>query len=247
MAQGSAKIRIVHAEPLGHGARLLRVERADGAPLGFAGGQYVIINTGVTLPGGKLAKRAYSLLSSDAEQRSVEIAVKRIGAGPGSNVLNDIAAGAELEWSGPWGKLRLPDGFSGRALVVATDTGITAALGIARGAAAAGAAQLDLFWLVESDDYFVSERFVRERLPERARLTVLGGFLPVGHPERPARACALVADRARELAAGPYDAALCAGDGAVLYPLRDRLAALGAPEGSVLLESFFNNPLKKSA
>lgn len=243
MAQGSAKIRIAHAEPLGQGARLLRVERVDGAELGFAGGQYVIINTGVTLPGGKLAKRAYSMLSSDAEQRAVEIAVKRVGAGPGSNVLNDIAVGAELEWSGPWGKLRLPPGFSGRALVVATDTGITAALGIARSAAAAGAAQLDLLWLVEPGDHFVSERFVRERLPAAVRLTVAGDFLPVGHPERPARACALVGDHA---AAGPYDAALCAGDGAVIYPIRDRLASLGAPEGSVLLESFFNNPMKKS-
>ncbi|WP_434045125.1 MULTISPECIES: FAD-dependent oxidoreductase [Sorangium] len=243
MAQGSAKIRIAHAAPIGQGARLLRVERVDGAELGFAGGQYVIINSGVTLPGGKLAKRAYSMLSSDAEQRAVEIAVKRIGAGPASNVLNDIAVGAELEWSGPWGKLRLPPGFSGRALVIATDTGITAALGIARSAAAAGAAQLDLLWLVEEGDYFVSEAFVRERLPAAARLTVAGGFLPVGHPERPARACALVGDH---VADGPRDAVLCAGDGAVIYPIRDRLASLGAPEGSVLLESFFNNPLKKS-
>ncbi|WP_437968193.1 FAD-dependent oxidoreductase [Sorangium sp. So ce260] len=244
MAQGSAKIRIASAEPLGQGARLLRVERADGAELGFAGGQYVIINTGVTLPGGKLAKRAYSLLSSDAEQRAVEIAVKRIGAGPGSNVLNDIAVGAELEWSGPWGKLRLPPGFSGRALAIATDTGITAALGVARSAAAAGAAQLDLLWLVESaEGYFLSERFVRERLPDSVGLTVAGDFLPVGHPERPARACALVG---QHLSTAPYDAVLCAGDGAVIYPLRDLLTSLGAPEGSVILESFFNNPLKKS-
>lgn len=244
MAQGSAKIRIARAEPLGQGARLLRVERVDGAELGFAGGQYVIVNTGITLPGGKLAKRAYSLLSSDAEQRAVEIAVKRIGAGPGSNVLNDIDVGAELDWSGPWGKLRLPPGFSGRALLIATDTGITAALGIARSAAVAGAAQLDLLWLVESEDYFLSEPFVRERLPAAVRLTVAGDLPPVGHPERPARACALVGEQ--HLAAGPYDAVLCAGDGAVLYPIRDRLASLGAPEGSVLLESFFNNPLKKS-
>lgn len=241
--QGKAKIRITHAEPLGQGARLLRVERTDGAELGFVGGQYVIINTGITLPSGRLAKRAYSLLSSDTEQRAVEIAVKRIGAGPGSNALNDIEVGGELEWSGPWGKLRLPDGFSGRALVIATDTGITAALGIARGAAAASAAQLDLLWLVESEAYFVSERFVRDRLPAAVHLSIASGFLPVGHPERPARAAALAGER---FAAGPYDAVLCAGDGAVLYPIRDRLLSLGAQEGSVLLESFFNNPLKKS-
>ncbi|AUX39145.1 oxidoreductase FAD-binding family protein [Sorangium cellulosum] len=243
MATQGTRIRIACAEPLGPGARLLRIERADGAEVGFAGGQYVIINTGVTLPGGKLAKRAYSLLSSDAEQRAVEIAVKRIAAGPGSNMLSDIAVGAELEWSGPWGKLRLPDGFSGRALVVATDTGITAALGIARSAAAAGARQLELLWLVESAAYFLPEPFVRDRLPAAASLTIAGGFLPVGHPERPARACAIAEE---QLARGPYDAVLCAGDGAVLYPVRDRLASLGAPEGAVLLESFFNNPLKKS-
>ncbi|CAN90399.1 Oxidoreductase FAD-binding family protein [Sorangium cellulosum So ce56] len=241
--QGNPKIRIAHATPLGDAARLLRLERVDGAEIGFAGGQYVIINTGVTLPGGRLAKRAYSMLSSDAEQRAVEIAVKRVGAGPGSNVLNDIAVGAELEWSGPWGKLRLAPGFSGRALVIATDTGITAALGIARSAAAAGAAQLDLLWLVEPGETFASEPFVRERLPAAVRLAVARDLPPIGHPERPARACAFVE---RELAAGPHDAVLCAGDGAILYPLRDHLVSLGAPEGSVLLESFFNNPAKKS-
>ncbi|AUX19914.1 uncharacterized protein SOCEGT47_003680 [Sorangium cellulosum] len=91
-------------------------------------------------------------------------------------MLSDIAVGGELEWSGPWGKLRLPDGFSGRALVVATDTGITAALGIARGAAAAGAQRLDLLWLVESEAYFVPERFVRDRLPAAVHPSIAAGF-----------------------------------------------------------------------
>jgi ferredoxin-NADP reductase len=237
-------LRITRVESLGREARLLEIERRDGGELGFAGGQYVIINTGVTLPGGKLAKRAYSLLSSDAVQRRGEIAVKRIARGPGSGVLHEIAEGAELPFSGPWGKFRLEPGFSGRMLVIVTDTAITAALGIVRSTAfAQDTNPAKVLWLVESPSYFVSESFVRGCIPPRCHATTVADFLPVGHPERPALACALVE---AHLSAETYDIVFCAGDGAVIYPLRDRLVSLGIPEDRVRLESFFNNPLKKS-
>ena len=96
--------RLVKAECLGAEARLLRFALAEGE-IGFAGGQYIIVNTGIELPGGKLAKRAYSILSSDDDQREFQIAVRRIGEGPGSNFMHRIEVGAEVTFSGPWGKL----------------------------------------------------------------------------------------------------------------------------------------------
>jgi ferredoxin-NADP reductase len=237
-------VKVLRAEPLGQTARLLEIERSDGGELGFAGGQYLILNTGVPLPGGKVAKRAYSLLSRDSEPRRAELAVKRIPGGPGSGRLHEIAAGDELSFSGPWGKLRLPPGFRGRALVVATDTGITAALGVVGSRRAApDAPPPDLLWLSASPHDFVPASFVRERLPAGCAAELVTDFLPVGHPERAAALCALVEAR---FFPRSYDVILCAGDGAVIYPLRDRLIALGAPQGGVLLESFFNNPQKKS-
>ena len=101
--------------------------------VGFQGGQYVIVNTGIELAGGKIAKRAYSILSSDAEQREFQIAVRRIGEGPGSNFMHRIEVGAELTFSGPWGKFVSNGAAAGQRLVFATDTGITAALGLLQG------------------------------------------------------------------------------------------------------------------
>jgi len=46
-------------------ARVLALVCAE--PLGFIGGQYIIIDSGRVLPSGKAAKRAYLILSSDAD------------------------------------------------------------------------------------------------------------------------------------------------------------------------------------
>src|SRR5947209_5097689 len=97
--------RVVSARMEGN-ARLLELEPS--APLGFVGGQYLIVDSGQLLPSGKAAKRAYSILSSDARQDRFQIAVKRIEGGPASNFLHAVEPGAEVPFSGPWGKF-LPD------------------------------------------------------------------------------------------------------------------------------------------
>ena len=52
--------RVVGSREIAPGTKVLDVALADGTDIGFRGGQYVIVNTGVMLPEGKLAKRAYS-------------------------------------------------------------------------------------------------------------------------------------------------------------------------------------------
>src|SRR5260370_33392229 len=118
--------RLVKAECVGSEARLLRFALAEGE-IGFAGGQYIIVNTGIELAGGKLAKRAYSILSSDDDQREFQIAVRRVGEGPGSNFMHRIEVGAELTVSGPWGKFVTNGESPGPRLVFATHTGTTPA------------------------------------------------------------------------------------------------------------------------
>jgi ferredoxin-NADP reductase len=224
--------RVVAVTDVSASTRLLDLEPAE--RLDFVGGQYLIVNSGITLPDGKLAKRAYSILSPDADQTRLTFAVKRIGTA--SSWMHARAVGDEVPFSGPWGKLLADDARPRPTRVIATDTGITAALGLVRGQGfAPQLATAELVWLVEDDSYFLPEPYLRAALPAGLRYR-RAALPPVGHPERVAAALA---------AAGAPDevaSLFLAGDGDVLYPLRERFAASEAR-----LESFFNNPAKKSA
>src|SRR5579875_1384226 len=230
--------RVIAAERIGPQARLLRLAMTSGE-LGFTGGQYIIVNTGIELAGGKLAKRAYSIISSDTQQSQFQLAVRRIGQGPGSNFMHRIAVGAELPFSGPWGKF-LPETTSGSRLVFATDTGITATLGLLRGRRFRElAGDTTVVWFVEADDYFIPASFARESIAAPRITFEVIAAPPPGHPQRPVQARALVD---RVLARRRTDWAYMAGDGALIYPLRDHLAGAGVPLERIRLEAFFNNP-----
>ena len=223
--------RVIAVEPLSELARAITMRPAE--RLDFVGGQYIIVNSGATLPDGKLAKRAYSIVSPDADQERLTLVAKRIG--PGSGWLHARQVGDEVPFSGPWGKFLADDARPRATLVLATDTGITAALGLVRGAAfAPQLPRTELVWLVSDDGYFVPEAWVRERLPAGLRLR-RAPLPPVGHPERADAALAVV----RELAGG--DSVFLAGDGDVVYPLREHYDGC-----DVRFECFFNNPAKKS-
>ncbi|HUH13767.1 MAG TPA: FAD-dependent oxidoreductase [Longimicrobiales bacterium] len=237
--------RIVASTPVGGRGRLLHLELQDEEPLGFTGGQYVIINTGVPRADGKQHKRAYSIISSDEEQRAFSLAVYRLPEGPGSCALHEAPVGAEFQFSGPWGSFLPDDAVPRRTLVVATDSGITAALGLLRGRAfAPQREQVLLAWLSESPEAFLP------LAPLRAEVEAEGGrfvhhlLAPPGHPERPEEAWARVKDAA--LGHVP-ERIFLSGDGAVLHPLRQRLLAEGVDALAIRLESFFNNPSRKAA
>jgi len=238
--------RVAAAEQLGPETRLLELDCSE--PLGFVGGQFVIVDTGQVLPSGKAVKRAYSILSADDEQRRVAIAVKRIPNGPGSAYLHDVAIGAEVRFSGPWGKLLPAPGVDGRTLVLATDTGITAAVGLVRGARfrpLAGAATL--IWLRVDGELFLPPSLVLDQLPGDLGEVRFEAIPPVGDPARIPRArevLARVLERGRH--SDPLAQAFVSGDGAVNYALLDDLVAAGVTATRDSVESFFNMP-KKSA
>ncbi len=233
--------RLIDAANLSGKTRVLTFEVA-GEPLGFVGGQYLIFDTGLVREDGKAVKRAYSLLSADAEQQRFQIAVQRLPQGPGSGFFHAAQPGAEVAFSGPWGKF-LPDDARPRpTLLVATDSGITAALGLLRGRAfAPQRAQSRLLWLIDPAAGLLPEELVRFACAELAVETAIEIVPPPGHPERIVTARAAVQ---RALAPRP-ESVFLSGDGAVLYPLRDDLASAGVDEAAIRLEAFFNNPQRK--
>jgi ferredoxin-NADP reductase len=232
--------RVTGARPLGDGTRLL--ELVPDEPLGFSGGQYVIVDTGKALPTGKACKRAYSVLSSDAAQDRFRLAVKRIPGGMASGHLHEVEHGATVRFSGPWGKLVPADGARGRTLVLATDTGITAALGLVQSARFRPLAPATvLVWLEPEGDNFLPRALVDETLPRDLGEVRFGTLPPVGDPARVAPARALLRQL---LDAGPLGQAFLAGDGLVNYTLLDDLIAAGVAATRDSVESFFNMPKK---
>jgi ferredoxin-NADP reductase len=173
------------SESLGDETRLLSFRIADGE-LGFVGGQYIIVDTGIPIADNKIAKRAYSIISSDAEQREFQLGVRRIGGGPGSNFMHRLEIGSELKFSGPWGKFVARDTIDGELLIVATDTGITAALGLLRGRDLyRGREQSKLIWFAESEGYFLPFDFVITQLDDiGVRNLSVTETAPIGDPTR---------------------------------------------------------------
>jgi ferredoxin-NADP reductase len=235
-----ARVTATHA--LAPDTRL--VELVCDEPLGFVGGQYVIVDTGEVLPSGKAVKRAYSVLSDDREQTRVELAVKRIPDGPASSYLHRLEVGATVRFSGPWGKLAPAPEASGRTIVLATDTGITAALGLVAGARFRTlAAATTLVWLRVTAGDFLPDQLVRDRLPGDLGEVRFATLAPIGDPARIAAARAVLAGL---LDGGGVGQAFLAGDGAVNYALLDDLVAAGVAATRDSVESFFNMPRKSA-
>jgi ferredoxin-NADP reductase len=214
----------------------------SGEPLGFIGGQYVIVDSGLTLPNGKAAKRAYSILSTDSDQRRFQVAVKRIPGGLGSGFLHDADAGVEIKFSGPWGKLYPAENAAGPTLVLATDTGITAALGLLASVRFAPLVpETTLFWLRTDPEYFLPDELVRSRLPAGLGRAEIRTLPAINHPERIPWVRGLLGEFLRPDGVAQ---AFIAGDGAVNYALLDDLTAAGVPATRDSVESFFNMPKK---
>lgn len=234
--------QVVGTERLGPDTLLLDLCAAE--PLGFVGGQYLILDSRIVLPSGKAVKRAYSFLTGDAEQRNFQLAVKRIPEGLGSAFVHGLTAGTDILFSGPWGKFCPREGASGRTLILATDTGITAALGFLRAARFAPLLpQAQLIWLRASAEYFLPDAFVREQIPAVCGEVRIAAIPEVGHQDRIPQARAILQE---VLSRGDLSQAFIAGDGAVNQALLDDLVAAGVVVDKEQVESFFNMP-KKSA
>lgn len=241
--------QVVTAREIGPHTRMLRL--AIDTPLGLLGGQYVIVHTGISIADGRVAKRAYSILTGNEDQHHFELAVRRIGTGCGSNFMYQLDVGSELSFTGPWGKFRPEAGpesglATPTALIMSTDTGITAAVGLLNSSIFRPYTnQADLYWLLESEEYFLPENLVRARVDGLCRRFIVRRAPPAGSAERPLWMKAFLDEVTNEYStiAQPKSAFL-SGDGSLIFPMRERLASIGFSE--VRVETFFNHQERKS-
>lgn len=115
--------RLIASQRLTPSVRELVFERIDGEPLRFQPGQWV--NLFLPLPGGDL-KRAYSVASAPTQDTGrFELAVTRVGGGPGSEFLHELREGSIVSCTGPHGVFTRDARFESPSLFVATGTGVT--------------------------------------------------------------------------------------------------------------------------
>jgi ferredoxin-NADP reductase len=241
----SATVRAIEVFPSRSGSddvRAITFEPPPDGRLGFAGGQFIIVDTGQVAPSGKAIKRAYSILSSDADQSRFVLATKRLGQGPGSAYMHELQIGDAIKFSGPWGKLVADPAPGGRTLVLATDTGITAALGLIQGARFAPLLPATrLVWLRTDARYFLPDDFVRARLPGALGRCTIDVVPPADHPERLGHVRSVLGP---DLTRGQIQQVFITGDGAVNYALLDHYVGAGVAATRDNVESFFNYPKK---
>jgi NAD(P)H-flavin reductase len=92
-------------------------------PLEFAAGQFVSVVVPGAGPKGRDLRRAYSIASEPA-QRPIELCVKLVEGGPGTNYLYALRAGAEFRGVAPYGDFVYRTHHAKNACFIATGTGI---------------------------------------------------------------------------------------------------------------------------
>ena len=130
-------------------------------------GKYIIVNTGVQTSEGKVIKRPYSLMQLDDENKFFKCAIKMVTPYLGCDYLKKLNVGDTLQYSGPWGKFRTSPEHKPNlsTVVMASDTGITAALGlVAQETFQPHLKDTKLVWLYDKEKPFLSVSVVKDFL-----------------------------------------------------------------------------------
>ena len=213
--------------------------------LDFKGSQFLIVDTGLRLEDGSPVKRCFSIASADSEQRSIQLAILKVGGG--TRALGEMPLGSQVTFSGPWGKLSPgEEDATAPALVIATDSGITSALGLLRGRAMERhLPRTSFLWLDHGASALLSTESGAALLPEDLGNWKAVELSGVGQPDRVPEALEALEHFGPKLESG--SSVWLMGDGDLLYPLPDFLFArvAGLEEERVRIECFFNNPNRR--
>ena len=211
----------------------------------FFGGQFIIADSGVPIEDGKTAKGAFTIISKEGMNNEISIAVKKLEAGPCTTYMNNILkVGDSLGISGPWGAAKYETELGDvESLFLATDTGITSLIGFLNGENAKACLDKSrIVWFVATDDYFLTEQEVRDRLPDQIRDSLVVHHIAA--PEFATRTDQALNILEDILKGFKPKLSYLVGDGDVLVPVQDLLQEKGCG-ANITTEYFFNNPDKK--
>jgi len=240
------KARVIKTEVYNDDTIYVNCEMVEPYELGFKGGQYIIVNSGKLLANGKLGKRAYSIPTSDIEQHRFDLVVKKNLNGIGSNFIHDLKADDTFEFSGPWGKYQIAEGAREQIFCIATDTGITAALGLLRGKGAMPfLSESKLIWFLSSPNYFIPIDKVRSWLPSVFSFQIVSSTPTIVDQSR----SSFIEEVTSKILQEKYfNKIYLSGDGLVLRHLKSKFLESGnyQPE-QIIMESFFHHESLKTA
>lgn len=121
MARNRYDLVLRSAEMITPGVREFTFERADGEPLPFVPGQFLMIHFEHE---GEELQRSYSIASHAHAPEQTSIAVAFVEDGRGTRYLWSLKPGDHVEASGPYGRFILRDEQPQRYVLVATGTGV---------------------------------------------------------------------------------------------------------------------------
>ena len=130
--------RLVAARMLTPSVRELTFERADGAVMAFAPGQWVNAFMPVADGDATELKRSYSIASPPDGTPRFSLAVTLVKGGPGSTWLHAAEPGVAIPFVGPQGFFTRPVASAPPSLMVCTGTGVTPMRSMLLAALAAG-------------------------------------------------------------------------------------------------------------
>jgi len=197
-------------------------------------GQYILLHA--EGPVGAVVKRAYSIASAPHDPNRFRLCVKRIPGGPASTYIHTLAEGAEVRFTGPWGKFVVEDEVQELALV-ATGTGISAVGALLEAELSSGRVRpVRLLWGLrsETDVFGLDELEAMAAANPRFRFTLALSQPSGGWTGFRGRVTALLSRDGE-----PRGAFYLSGNGAMIAEVEEILRAAGSPEAAIRKEVFF--------
>ncbi len=225
---------VLGGEPRAPGVRRVRLRVLDAERVGHRAGQYILLHS--PAPDGAVVKRAYSIASPPREDPVFELCVRLIPERPASGFVHAVAPGAEVSFTGPWGKFVVDD-TTHDLVLVATGTAISCTGAILEDELVKPRSRsVRLLWgLRQESDVHGLER-LEELAQTHPRFSYQIMLSRPGPGWRGARGRVTDALRAEAQPGALY---YLAGNGAMIADAEDILAGAGVPATSGRKEVFF--------
>jgi ferredoxin-NADP reductase len=209
-------------------------------PVSFQAGQYLVVEVGKNEKNQPI-RRSYSLSNAPGPEgaKQLDICVKMVPGGLGSQYLSSLKPGDEVTYLGPLGKFVVSKEPAKEYVFIATGTGLSPCLSILLEQLPKGdQTPMRLYWgLRNEDDLYYHDR-LRELESRYANLkvTVCLSQPQSGWDGHKGRVTRFIDEEVRPQAGSEY---YMAGNGAMIEEVKKLLMDRGAPKQTIKCDIFF--------